>query len=520
MALSALAVLGVLAAAVHGGNLAPAPLPTLVELAGGIAIPSADSADDPAWPQFRGPGGLGIAPNDQAYPAELDTSRNLLWKTQVSQGHSSPCIWGNSIFITGCSGKVLETICLDRGDGKIRWRQTVEVKELEKTHSMNSHASPTPVCDGKRVYVYFGSFGLLAYDFDGKEIWRKPLPIPDIKDGTGASPILANDMLVIQCEQAKAAYVLAVNRDTGETVWQHDRGDKKFNGFCTPVLWKHGEQEELIIHGSQGLASYDLKDGQQRWQVRDLRGRTGPTPTYAGETLFATVTVPITGDPVNPIELPDFQELLDSYDRDGDKRISEAEIPEELAVIYRFGPVFSSLKKMVPNLDADKDGALSEAEWEPLRTKIATITPEQHNWSKPMDLLVAIRSGAQDDATQSYIKWSSKEGIGQVPSPLVYRQRLYLVKEGGIVTCFRTETGDRVFSGKLGPRTYFTASPVAADGKIYICSQPGMVIVIQAGDEFKVLTRNKIGEHINATPALVAGKVYVRAEKHVFAFGG
>ena len=136
-------------------------------------------ANEPTWPQFRGPGGLGIAPDNKAYPTKLDMSRNLLWKTEVPKGHSSPCVWGDRIFITARSSKSLETICIDRGSGEIKWRKSVEPEKMERISGFNSHATPTPACDGKRVYVYFGSFGSLAYDVNGNESWRKPLPDPD-----------------------------------------------------------------------------------------------------------------------------------------------------------------------------------------------------------------------------------------------------------------------------------------------------------------------------------------------------
>jgi outer membrane protein assembly factor BamB len=137
-----------------------------------------------------------------------------------------------------------------------------------------------------------------------------------------------------------------------------------------------------------------------------------------------------------------------------------------------------------------------------------------------MDVLVAIRSGGKGDVSGSHIKWRTSEGVGQVASPLVYRGRVYLVKHGGTVTCFNAETGDRMYSEKLGQRVHYFASPVAAGGKKYFCSYLGTVFVVQAGDEFKILARNKIGERINATPALVDGIIYLRTAKHVMAFGG
>ncbi|MHC4520206.1 MAG: outer membrane protein assembly factor BamB family protein, partial [Planctomycetota bacterium] len=378
------------------------------------AVHSAESA----WPQFRGPAGLGIAPDNQTYPAELDTSGNLLWKTELPEGHSSPCIWGNRIFLTARSGKVLETLCIDRADGQVKWRRSVEPERMQKITNMNSHASATPACDGERVYVHFGSFGLLAYGLDGRELWKKPLPVPQSQHGSGASPILADDMVVINCDQNTNAYLLAVDPETGETVWRHDRPEKQIPGYSTPVLWKHGQEQELIVLSSQRVTSYDPTDGRQRWQLGGLEIRTTPSPVYAGETLFAVATAVTTGDPVNPIELPDYNELLETYDRDGDRRLTEPEIPDDFAFIYRTGPIYTGLKKRFSAVDKDQDGALSEAEWTPIVAGVAGIKP------KRLDTFVAVRSGAQGDANESFIKWSTSEGVGQVPTPLAYRQRV------------------------------------------------------------------------------------------------
>jgi len=476
-----------------------------------LALAEISHAGQAVWPQFRGPGGLGIAPDNKTYPVELDTARNLLWKTKVPKGHSSPCIWADSIFITARSGKVLETICIARGNGKIKWRKSVEPEAMERTSSSNSHASPTPACDGKRVYVYFGSFGLVAYDVDGNELWKKPLPVPKHMHGSAASPILANQMVLINCDEDKNPYLLAVHRDTGETIWRQDRQVGRA-GWSTPVLWKHGKKEELIVLGSQQLISYDLKDGQKRWWLPGLPRVTASTPVYTDETLFAAATAPLTGDPVNPIKLPDFNELMDRYDSDGNNRLTQAEVPDDFAVIYRYGPDLAGLKENFSLCDPDNDGAISEKEWKQVVRDIASIKPRM------MDALVAIRSGGEGDVSESHIKWSANEGVGQIPSPLIYRGRVYLVKHGGIVTCFNAETGDRIYSEKLGPRVYYNASPVAADGKIYFCSYIGMVFVVQAGDTFKVLSRNKLGERINATPALLDGAIYVRTADHLMAF--
>ncbi len=487
-----------------------------------IHTSNAAPANEPSWPQFRGPGGLGIAPDSQTYPAKLDVSRNLLWKTEVPKGHSSPCIWADKIFITASSGNRLETICIDRRNGEIKWRKSVEPETLERISGSNSHASPTPVCDGKRVYVHFGSFGLLAYDMNGNEVWKKPLPLSNVVHGSASSPVLANDMVIIHRDpdgpnyggsRTEGEYVLAVNQDTGETVWRQQRRMDS-PGWSTPVLWKHGDEQELVVLGGGHVISYELKDGRKRWWFDNLPTMIGAalTPVYAEDTLFVPAAVGRSGDPVNPVELPDFDELLEMYDGNQDHRLIQAEIPEDMSLIYRRGPESAGVKSSFSQLDTDKDGAISETEWNKVVTDIKKIPPRQ------MDVLVAIRAGGKDHVDQSHVRWRAYEGIGQVPSPLFYQGRIYLVKHGGNVTCYDAKTGDKIYGDRVGPRVYYFASPVAADKKIYFCSSNGMIIVVQAGDSLKILTQNKIAGRIYATPALVDGNIYLRTDKTMYAF--
>jgi outer membrane protein assembly factor BamB len=262
------------------------------------------------------------------------------------------------------------------------------------------------------------------------------------------------------------------------------------------------------------LISYDLRDGGKRWWLNNLpRGDATPTPVYAEETLFITCPVRLTGDPVNPIELPNFDILIDRYDNDKDGRLVQSEIPDDFVSIYRLGPELAGVKRSFSKLDTDQDGAIGEAEWNKVVTETKNIKP------RDMDSLIAISSGGKNDVSRTHVKWIVHEGVGQVPSPLFYRGRIYLVKHGGNVTCYNAKTGDKIYGDKLGPRTYYYASPVAADGKIYFCSLNGVVIVVEAGDKFKILAQNKIGERIYATAALVDGKIYLRTDKNMYAFG-
>src|SRR5258708_438984 len=134
---------------------------------------------DDQWPQFRGPGGLGIGNEKASLPSEFGLTKSLLWKTELPLGHGSPCVWGDRIFVTGfnSSAKKPEVIAVNRKDGKIAWRQTIPAKEIEKVHAISSPATSTPVTDGERIYVYNGSYGILAYDFNGKPAWEYPMEV-------------------------------------------------------------------------------------------------------------------------------------------------------------------------------------------------------------------------------------------------------------------------------------------------------------------------------------------------------
>ena len=169
------------------------------------------ASDQKNWPQFRGPGGLGIAEDAQKLPLEFDQRKNMIWKSEVSKGNSSLCVWGDRIFLTGVSGKNLETVCLDRNSGKILWRQSVTPEKIERVHPINSPASPTPTTDGERVFVYFGSYGLLCYDFEGREIWQRTLPPPLSMYGTAASPIMAVVTMFFFIDHKTGSFLDAIN---------------------------------------------------------------------------------------------------------------------------------------------------------------------------------------------------------------------------------------------------------------------------------------------------------------------
>ena len=220
------------------------------------------------WPQFRGPHSSGLG--EGRPPVHFGPDQNVLWKIAVGPGLSSPVIWEGRLFLTEFdrANRQLATLCVDRRTGKILWRRSVTPGQIEKVHGISSPAAATPATDGERVYVYFGSYGLVCYDFNGNPKWERRLPLPENPYGAVASPIVAGELLVLN-HQGKDSYLLGVDRRDGRTVWKTDR--KLFQyGWSTPVYWRHDGVEEIVVLGGdfqpgQRLMAYNLADGAERW---------------------------------------------------------------------------------------------------------------------------------------------------------------------------------------------------------------------------------------------------------------
>jgi outer membrane protein assembly factor BamB len=463
----------------------------MVQLSGSVVRAGA------RWPQFRGPAGSGVA-DGGTLPAQFGTSEQVVWKTALPPGHSSPCIWDDRIFLTAIDGDKLEIICLDRRSGRIEWRKAAPAERIENVHSIGSPAAPTPTTDGKHLFVYFGSYGLLCYDLDGHEIWKKPLPIPITGDfGAGTSPVLAGDRVILNCDQDHGSFVMAVDKKTGQTAWKQDRAGFP-RGFATPFVWRHDDVEELVVAGTLRIKSYNLADGSERWTVRGLSRIVCPTPTAGNGLLFVAGWAP-GGDPGSRVIIPPFAGFAAEHDTDADGKLSKAEWPDDGGAISRRWKHF----------DGDKNGTVTRVEWD----HMAGIFAEARN------VLLAIRPNGKGDITDTHVAWTYTRALPYVPSPLVHDGHVYLVKNGGIVTCLDARNGEKRFEGRLGALGEYYASPVAGDGKVYLASQSGTVVVLAAGTTLDVIARNDLGEPIMATPAIVDGKLYVRTEGHLYAFG-
>ncbi|MCP4250761.1 MAG: PQQ-binding-like beta-propeller repeat protein, partial [bacterium] len=261
----------------------------------------------PRWEQFRGPSGAGIAPDSSPLPTQFDENNNLVWKCATPFGLSSPCIWGDRIFLTGITGTELETICIDRKSGEILWRAQAWYEFIERVHRSNSPASPSPTCDGQRVYVYFGSSGLISYDLEGKEVWSRVIRTPPNMYGTASSLILADGLLIFSNDNERQSHLEAIDPATGKTVWRKDRPDLKYN-WTTPMVWKNNGVDELVLNGQGGLRAYLLKDGAERWSLPGLTPEPCVTPVSHDGLIYVTSYNMQTN--TEGVGLPDWDDLV------------------------------------------------------------------------------------------------------------------------------------------------------------------------------------------------------------------
>jgi outer membrane protein assembly factor BamB len=488
-----------------------------VSLVSLLATSSALSAATPQWPQFRGPNGSGVA-EDAHPPIQFSAETNLLWKTALPAGHSSPCVWDARIFLTTFDreAKKLEALCLDRQTGRILWRRAAPAEKIEKVHTISSPAASTPATDGQMVYVYFGSFGLIAYDFDGGVRWQKPLPVPKTRfdHGTGTSPILAGDSLILDVHLDKESYLLAVRGSDGESVWQIPK--PRYNdGWSTPLVWNEADAELVGVLNAGRFTAHDLFTGQERWWVRRLPNQICATPVVSDGVIYLTGTG-VFGERHELIPPPTFDEAISHYDTNKDGRISTDEIPESVLLVDRQGAQGAGNMGLRESLLSGE-------------TKSKSYNREQ--WAEEMkgfqefagsDLMkstqYAVRTGGTGDLTESHRAWAEAKGVPEVPSPLLYRSRLYSVKNGGVLICRDAANGRVIFEERLGAPGGYFASPVAADGRLYTASDRGVITVLKAGDKLQVLAQADLEEAIMATPALVDSAIYIRSTGHLWAF--
>lgn len=249
------------------------------------------------WPGWRGPRGDGSTENDPRIPTNWSLPEDVVWKTPLpGKGHASPIIWEDRIFtvaaLEGSQERVL--ICIDRPSGKTLWQKTVLKSPIERIHQLNSLASSTPVTDGKYVYVSFldeNEMFIAAYDFAGEKLWERRPGIFSSIHGYCSSPILWKEKLIINGDHDGEAYLVALDRANGKTIWKTPRPNKT-RSYCTPIIREIDGRTQMILSGSKSVASYDPDSGAQHWIIDGPTEQFVASLVYNGELLFMTCGFP------------------------------------------------------------------------------------------------------------------------------------------------------------------------------------------------------------------------------------
>jgi len=450
------------------GSAAPTAARRIVRTAGTARSPLRAAKTGPGdWPSFRGREASGIAEKqnlpDTWNPA---TGENILWRTPIpGLAHSSPIVSGDTIFVTSAiSGRPNATFkpglygdgdasddrtaqrwmlyAIDKRTGKIRWeRIAAQGEPRNKRHIKSTYASASPATDGRIVVAWFGSQGIYAYDFDGGLRWSVDLgrvdmgayDIPAFEWGPASSPVIWNGMVIVQCDTQDDSFLLALNAETGETVWKTDR--QELPSWGTPTIVTTSAGPELITNASNFVRGYDPKTGRELWKLGGSSKITAPTPIFTGALHI----------------------------------VASGRAPER--------PVF-----------AVKPGARG-------------------------DLTLA-----KDVTENAAVAWSKTARGSYMPTPLFYRGLVYVLANNGVFDAYEAETGKEIYRQRLPlVGSGYSASPVAADGKIYLSNEDGEMLIVEAGASFKHIATNSIGEMLMATPALSDGVMYVRGVSTLFA---
>ena len=456
-------------------------------LAGPLAVTTSLPAE--TWDRFRGPNGSGVLDSTGDFPTAFGPDQNVLWKTPLPPGLSSPVLTAKQIFLTASDRDELITLALDRASGRLLWRRAVQRVRTEKLHQLNHASAASIAVAPQRIVSFFGDFGMIAYDHDGGERWRVPLgPFNNIY-GMGASPIVAGSRLILVCDQSKDSFIAAFDLATGKQLWRTPRPEA-LSGHSTPIL----HRGVIIAPGSFRMDAYDLATGRIVWTAEGLPSEMKSVPVIDADTLYIHGFNTPENDPGRLIQVPRFAEALASHDANKDGLIAASEAPT------------AHSKKLFPYIDLDGNGSMNEEEWS--------------QYGRSMQAENAILA-FDISGPRPVLKWKFQRSIPQLPSPLVYRGIVYMINEGGVVTTLDARTGILHKQSRLrGTADRYYASPVAAAGKVILASHSGIVSVLAAGPAQTLLATADFGEEILATPALSEpGRLYLRTRSALWCFG-
>jgi outer membrane protein assembly factor BamB len=460
------------------------------------------AAQDTGWRRFRGPNGSGVS-STRGLPTEFGPARNVAWKTPVPAGHSSPVLTATHIFLTGYDGDTLLVLGYDRATGRELWKRALPRARKDRLDGPNGPASPSAVTDGSRVFAFFQDFGLIAFTTAGRELWRLPLGPFNMAYGFGASPIVEDGLVLLAVDQDTGSYLLAVDAESGKVRYQVDRPGV-ISGYSTPAVYqpKDGPKQILIPESFQ-LSAYAIADGRRIWWVRGLACEMKSVVSMDANTLYVNGWGFPQNQPGAQVPTVTFAEGLARYDRNKDGLVGKDEISGETPMDRMLRGNYG-----FPAFDLNRNDAIDAREWEVFRAMLASENG-----------LLAIALGGRGDMTASAIKWKYQRPVPQVPSTLLYQGVLFMVNDSGILISFDPSTGAVLKQGRLkGAIDKYFASPVGADGKVFLVSQDGTVSVVTPKADWEIVAVSALEDEVFATPAIADRRIYIRTKTALYSF--
>jgi outer membrane protein assembly factor BamB len=479
-----------------------------------VSVCNAQSQDQ-IWPQFRGLNGSGVA-NESSRPPIVFENGNLLWKTGLPTGVSSPVVWKDKLFITGFvePDKELRTICINRTDGKLLWSSIVKPDTIEKySTSVGSPAQSTVTTDGERVIAYFGSCGFFCYDMIGNLLWKYPMPCNKGTYGSATSPVIAGDKIIYICDVGSIRYLLALNKKDGSKVWKTNLPSPSVQsntgGHSAPCILN----DKIYVHHLGSVSCFSIKDGSVLSRFK-INTEGVSSPIIVGDKIVTACWFNFS-EADQRVNLPSFDELVKNWDKDQNGKISKTEFPEDMILCQR-----PEIKEYEPPtkvkplwgrfIDKNTDNEIVREEWDAfLQWVIAFYKPSG---------LIAVNIDTQGELSDSSILWRVPENSSEVPSPIYYKNRIYMIKDGGILTCVNPISGKVIYTTRIGNTGPYIASPVAANGFIYLTGFTGKMKVIKAGDTFGIAGQYDFKENIGATPAIIGNTIFIRTKTQLLAY--